>query len=71
MYDPVTYASGMSTPSQVNYPTLAKEAQTIYKSVRKMAMLLEDAKLILRSDHKPLANILFSTTKHTEVNNWS
>ena len=51
---PITYVSGLFKGSQVNWATLTKEAYAIYMSVKKLPYYLQDADIILRSDHLPL-----------------
>ena len=54
IHHPITYASGLFKGSQINWATLTKEAYAIYRSVRKLTYYLEDADVLLRSDHLPL-----------------
>ena len=56
IHHPITYASGLIKVSQINGATLTKEAYAIYRSVRKLTYYLEDADVLLRSDHLPLKN---------------
>ena len=51
---PITYASGLFRGSHLNWATLTKEAYAIYMSVKKLNYYLEDADVILRSDHVQL-----------------
>ena len=67
----ITYVSGMCTASQTWYLTLIKEADTIYWCVKRMAMYLQDAKLIIWSHHKLFEKLLFSITKKTKGDNWT
>ena len=50
--------SGLFKGSQMNWVFLTKEAYVIYMSIKKLAYYLEDADIILRSDHLPLKEIL-------------
>ena len=68
---PITYASGLFRGSQLNLATLTKEAYAIYMSVKKLNYYLEDADIILRSDHLPLKKFLEKNTLNTKVNNWA
>ena len=68
---PITYVSGLFKGSQVNWATLTKEAYAIYMSVKKLSYYLQDADIILRSDHLPLKKFLSKNTLNTKVNNWA
>ena len=43
----------------------------IYRSVRKLTYYLEDADVLLRSDHLPLKKFLEKNTLNSKVNNWA
>ena len=66
---PIIYASGLFRGSQLNWATLTKEAYAIYISVKKLNYYLEDADIILRSDHLPLKKFWEKNTLNTKVNN--
>ena len=66
---PVTFVSGLFRGSQLNWATLMKEAFAIYMSVKKLSFYLTDAKILLRSDHKPLEKFLQKNTLNSKVNN--
>ena len=68
---PITYVSGLFKGSQVNWATPTKEAYAIYMSVKKLSYYLQDADIILRSDHLPLKKFLSKNTLNTKVNNWA
>ena len=68
---PVTFVSGLFRGSQLNWATLMKEAVDIYMSVKKLSFYLTDAKILLRSDHKPLEKFLQKNTLNSKVNNWA
>ena len=68
---PITYVSGLFKGSQVNWATLTKEAYAIYMSIKKLPYYLQDADIILRSDHLPLKKFLSKNTLNTKVNNWA
>ena len=55
---PVTFVSSLFRGSQLNWAALMKEAFAIYMSVKKLSFYLTDAKILLRSDHKPLEKFL-------------
>ena len=71
IHHPITYASGLFKGSQINWATLTKEAYAIYRSVRKLTYYLEDADVLLRSDHLPLKKFLEKNTMNSKVNNWA
>ena len=71
IHHPITYASGLFKGSQINWATLTKEAYAIYRSVRKLTYYLEDADVLLRSDHLPLKKFLEKNTLNDKVNNWA
>ena len=68
---PITYASGLFRGSQLNWATLTKEAYAIYMTIKKLTYYLEDADIVLRSDHLPLKKFLEKNTLNTKVNNWA
>ena len=68
---PVAFVSGLLRGSQLNWATLMKEAFAIYMSVNKLSFYLTDAKILLRSDHKPLEKFLQKNTLNSKVNNWA
>ena len=68
---PITLASGLFQGSQLNWAALTKEAFAIYSSIKKLSYYLEDAEIILRSDHLPLKKFLQKNTLNTKVNNWA
>ena len=63
--------SGLFEGSQINWACLTKEAYAIYMSVKKLAYYLEDADIMLRSDHLPLKKLLAKNTLNSKVNNWA
>ena len=68
---PVTFASRLFKGSQLNWAALTTEAFAIHSSIKKPSYYLEDAEMILRSDHLPLKKILQKNTLNTKVNNWA
>ena len=68
---PVTFVSGLFRGSQFNWAALIKETFAIYMSVKKLSFCLTDAKILLRSDHKPLEKFLQKNTLNSKVNNWA
>ena len=71
IYHPITFASGLFKGSQLNWAVLTKEAFAIYSSIKKLSYYLEDADIILRSDHLPLKKFLQKNTLNSKVNNWA
>ena len=71
IYHPITFASGLFKGSQLNWTALTKEAFAIYSSRKKLSYYLEDADIILRSDHRPLKKFLQKNTLNSKVNNWA
>ena len=67
---PITFASSLFKGSQLNWAALTKEAFAIYSSIKKLSYYLEDAEIILRSDHLPFKKFLQKNTLNTKVNNW-
>ena len=55
----------------IGLPSLVKEAYAIYRSVRKLTYYLEDADVLLRSDHLPLKKFLEKNTLNSKINNWA
>ena len=68
---PITFASGLFKGSQLNWAALTKEAFAIYSSIKKLSYYLQDAEIILRSDHLPLKKFLQKNMLNTKVNNWA
>ena len=68
---PFTYISGSFKGSQLNWEALRKEAYAIYTSIKKLTYYLEDAEIILGSDHLPLKRFLQRNILNTKVNNWA
>ena len=48
-----------------------KEAFAIYMSVKKLSFYLDQAEILLRSDHLPLKKFLQKNTLNSKVNNWA
>ena len=68
---PITFASGLFKGSQLNWAAFTKEAFAIYSSIKKLSYYLEDADIVLRSDHLPLKKFLQKNTLNSKVNNWA
>ena len=71
IHHPITYVSGLFRGPQINWAALTKEAYAIYMAARKLTVYIQDAKVLLRSDHLPLKKFLLRDTKNTKVNNWA
>ena len=71
MLHPITYMSGLFRGSQLNWACLTKEVYAIYMSTKKLTYYLEDADVVLRSDHLPLKKSLPKNTLNSKVNNWA
>ena len=71
IHHPIACASGFFKGSQINWATLTKEAYAIYMSIKKLDYYLQDADIILRSDHLPLKKFLEKKTLNSKVNNWA
>ena len=54
-----------------NWAALTKETFAIYSSIKKLSYYVEDADIILRSDHLPLKKFLQKNTLNSKVNNWA
>ena len=68
---PITYMSGLFRGSLLNWACLTKEAYAIYMSIKKLTYYLEDADVMLRSDHLPLKKFLAKNTLNSKVSNWA
>ena len=69
--DPVAFVSGLFKGSQINWAVLTKEAFAIYMSVKKLSFYLDQAEILLRSDHLPWKKFLQKNTLNSKVNNWA
>ena len=61
--------SGLYRGSQLNWAALTKKAYSIYISVKKLPFYLNDADIMLRSDHLSLQRLLEKYTLNSKVNN--
>ena len=68
---PVAFVSGLFRGSLLDWAALLKEAFAIYMSVKKLSFYLNQADIILRSDHLPLKRFLQKNTLNSKVNNWA
>ena len=67
----ITYVSGLFGGSQLNGVILAKEAYTIYISVRKLSFFLDGVDITLKRDHLLLKRFLEKNTLNLKVKNWA
>ena len=67
IHHPIAYASGLFKGSQINWATLTKEAYAICMSIKKLDYYLQDADIVLRSDHLPLKKFLEKKTLTSKV----
>ena len=70
-YHPVTFVSGLFRGSQVNWAALMKAAFAIDMSVKKLLFYLDQAEILLRSDHLPLEKFLQKNTLNSKISNWA
>ena len=68
---PATFVSGLFRGSQLNWAALTKEAFAIYMSLKKLSFYLEQADVLLKSDHLPLKRFLHKNTLNSKINNWA
>ena len=55
----------------MNWPCLTKEAYAIYMSIKKLAYCMDDADIMLRSNHLPVKKFLAKNTLNSKVNKWA
>ena len=68
---PIYYLSHKLTASQTNWPTIEKEALTIFYALEKLDQYMHDAGFIIRTDHKPLKSILDSPIQNKNIQHWT
>ena len=51
---PVAYILGSFSKSQCRWPTITKESFSVFKSIKKCSIYLQNADLLVQSDHKLL-----------------
>ena len=68
---PIAFVSGLFRGSQINWAALMKEEFAIYMSVKKLPFYLDQAEILLRSDHLPIKKFLQKNTLNSKVNNWA
>ena len=70
-YHQITYQCSTFSTSQLKWSTIVKECYTIIMLLHKMAFYLQDAEVILMSDHAPLEKLIKNQTKNTLTQNWA
>ena len=68
---PVAFLSHTFTETQWKWRTTEQEAFGIYYTITKWNCYLQDAYIIVRNDHKPLAHFLNGKNTNNKVNRWS
>ena len=68
---PVAYFSGNFDKTQVKWNITEKEANAIYKSVKRFAFYITGAKTTVFSDHKPLKNFFEGGMNIAKLDRWS
>ena len=68
-YNTITYQSGTFTLSQINWSTHGKDMYTMMMSFHKMAFYLQDAEMVIQSDHAPLQRLIKNKTKNVLTQN--
>ena len=68
---PVTFVSSLFRDSQINWTALMKVAFAIYMLMKKLSFYLDQAEILLRSDHLSLQKFLQKNTLNSKVNNWA
>ena len=67
---PVAFLSHTFTDTQRRWSTPEQEAYGIYFAVKKWNYYLQGADIIVRNDHKPLAQFLNGKNENTKINRW-
>ena len=67
---PVAFLSHTFTDTQWRWSTPEQEAYSIYFTIKKWNYYLQGADIIVRNDHKPLAQFLNGKNKNTKINRW-
>ena len=67
---PVAFLLHMFTDTQRRWSTPEQEAYGIYFAVKKWNYYLQGADIIVRNDHKPLAQFLNGKNENTKINRW-
>ena len=67
---PVAFLSHTFTDTQGRWSTPKQEAYGIYFAVKKWNYYLQGADIIVRNDHKSLAQFLNGKNENTKINRW-
>ena len=67
---PVAFLSHTFTDTQRRWSTPEQEAYSIYFAVKKWNYYLQGADIIVRNDHKPLAQFLNEKNENMKINRW-
>ena len=67
---PVAFLSHMFTDTQWRWSTPEQEAYGIYFTIKKWNYYLQGADIIIRNDHKPLAQFLNGKNENMKINRW-
>ena len=67
---PVAFLSHTFTDTQRRWSTPEQEAYGIYFAIKKWNYYLQGADIIVRNDHKPLAQFLNGKNENTKINRW-
>ena len=67
---PVAFLSHTFTDTQQRWSTPEQEAYGIYFAVKKWNYYLHGADIIIRNDHRPLAQFLNGKNENTKINRW-
>ena len=67
---PVAFLSHTFTDTQRRWNTPEQEAYSIYFTIKKWNYYLQGADIIVRNNHKPLAQFLNGKNKNTKINRW-
>ena len=67
---PVAFLSHTFTDTQRRWSTPEQEAYGIYLTIKKWNYYLQGADIIVRNDHKPLAQFLNGKNENTKINRW-
>ena len=66
----VAFLSHTFTDTQRRWSTPEQEAYSIYFAIKKWKYYLQGADIIVRNDHKPLAQFLNGKNENTKINRW-
>ena len=67
---PAAFLSHTFTDTQRRWSTPEQEAYSIYFTIKKWNYYLQGADIIVRNNHKPLAQFLHGKNENTKINRW-